>query len=319
MLSGDSTHEARLKRLEQAVFGEQPHKTNALDDGVANQHVLFSASSENVRNTTVDEDTKWLETIGVRYTFSDPDFVIPHTVELEDVAKTLRSAQHTQARRLHIPPLDLAMAALNIYSEHLDAAQHVMHVDSARESFDLVYSQIELEQTPSPGRVALILAVCSTIGFYQHAGFQLGALIISDHDVAAQVSMRWAREALAAIEQTRVAVESTGLEALQAAMILVFLFYHLEGLTFRTRMLHASCIAMARDLGLHKTDASVRQPTETLQADLVEKEVRRKMWWHVACTDWWEAAYTSSSSMLTRHQVLIFHWRARRVHVYDQP
>ena len=46
-------------------------------------------------------------------------------------------------------------------------------------------------------------------------------------------------------------------------------------------------LALAKDLGLHRTD----DPSATLvvpqQMDEVEKEVRRRIWWQIVATDWY--------------------------------
>jgi hypothetical protein len=102
----------------------------------------------------------------------------------------------------------------------------------------------------------------------------------------------------------------------QAGIILMFLLFHGEGFSTRTRCLFVSNIAMARDLCLHKLDAPT---THTIGSDLVgfshkrdnlqaeikllcpyrrspdtpshersilETEIKRRVWWHIVATDW---------------------------------
>lgn len=70
-------------------------------------------------------------------------------------------------------------------------------------------------------------------------------------------------------------------------MSLVFLLYHADGFSLKVRALHGSAISVAKELGLHRTDA-VRNglPPPKNQEDVVDREVRRRIWWHLACTDW---------------------------------
>lgn len=70
-------------------------------------------------------------------------------------------------------------------------------------------------------------------------------------------------------------------------MSLVFLLYHADGFSLKVRALHSSAISVAKELGLHRTDAPRNGlPLPRNQAEIVDRELRRRIWWHLACTDW---------------------------------
>jgi len=69
-------------------------------------------------------------------------------------------------------------------------------------------------------------------------------------------------------------------------VMLTFLFYHMEGFTCRVRLMHSSAITMARSLGIHKIDIPTNQPQTPERADIIDREIRRKVWWHLTSTDW---------------------------------
>lgn len=198
---------------------------------------------------------------------------------------------------IDMPPYHVAIRFLNVYADSLDAMQHVMHVEHTRNMFDRVYTQIQANDKIDPGALALILSICASVGFYWMVGFHRGPDVFGDQPTANKVSTEWSRQALYAIEQVRVSTTETSLEAVQACVMLTFLFYHVEGFTVRVRMMHSTAIAMARDQGLHKLDTKAARTADLTQTGIIEKEVRRKVWWHLSCTDW----YVSIHGMYRNH------------------
>lgn len=202
----------------------------------------------------------------------------------EQIAATENHTQRVQT--IEVPPYHVTIRFLNVYADHLDAMQHVMHVEHTRNIYDRVYSQIQANDKPDPGALALILSICASVGFYWMIGFHRGPDVFPDQATANRVSTEWARQALYAIEQVRVSTKQTSLEAIQGCIMLTFFFYHVEGFTVRVRMMHATALAMARDQGLHKLDTRAARTADLTQAGIIEKEVCRKVWWHLSCTDW---------------------------------
>lgn len=244
----------------------------------------------NPRNAASDHETRRLKPVaeGWKPVLSQSGLDMPYQVEIEAMEDTAMSSQSQRRRQIRVPSYGVTIKALQIYAEHLDTVQHVLHVDSVQTVVSDAYGLTDNHDKvdPSPGTFALILAICAAAGFYRSSELQLVFSVLENDVSVAKVCTAWTKEALSALDQVRVGGGNADLQATQASIILMLLLQHQEGLTFRVRMLHASSIAMARDLGLHKTDASVPRQCDTTQAAVIDREIRRKIWWHLACTDW---------------------------------
>lgn len=234
-----------------------------------------------------DEDTEWLESVGLQSVDPLPQFSDAFEVRLQTMEQLISSPiSPPQVRLINLPTKDVVLTTLEAYAEHVDAVQHIMHVDRTREVVDKVYHRIEMRQHVDPGVLAFVLSLCANVAYYWTIGFHRGSSLFTDNETASKVSSEWARQAFLALEQARTASSTTSIEAIQASILLVFLFYHIEGFNFRVRMMHGTAITMARDLGLHKTDWPGFQRSEPLRQEIIDLEVKRKLWWHLSCTDW---------------------------------
>ena len=71
--------------------------------------------------------------------------------------------------------------------------------------------------------------------------------------------------------------------------MLFFLMYNTEGPSARARLLGYSAIALARDLSMHKTDLHpVPQGTSLSKDVFIETEIKRRLWWYLASSDWYD-------------------------------
>ncbi|KAI8631468.1 hypothetical protein F5Y19DRAFT_397215 [Xylariaceae sp. FL1651] len=156
----------------------------------------------------------------------------------------------------------------------------IIHEPSARSMINKFYMQLEQGQEGDPASAALILSIASTSAsfFSQNA---------STHDVfssieeAAQSSMAWRQTALAILNEPHFFGGS--LEECQARAILAYVVYNTEGCSARFRFLHSCSVAAARDMSLHLIDSVVQADRSD---DFLTKEIKRRLWWHLASTDW---------------------------------
>jgi hypothetical protein len=58
---------------------------------------------------------------------------------------------------------------------------------------------------------------------------------------------------------------------------------NLEGLSKKYWLLHSTAITLARDLSIHVLD----HPARVRSKNLIENEVKRRLWWYLATTDWY--------------------------------
>ena len=277
---------ARLERLEQAVFKEQtitPISENLVfSSGNGTSHIRTDAEA-----VEADQDSHWLELMGARADTILPKFADRVMIRLQTLEQLLASEQSLpEVRNISLPTHDVAVAFLDAYATHLDSVQHILHIDSTRQMLDDTYARLENGEDIDPGALCLILGICAGVGFYWTVGSSSGDALFDDHETARRVSAVWAKHSLYAMEQLHLGTAEHSLEAVQSMVMLTFLFYHMEGFTSRVRLMHSSAITIAMSLGLHKTDAPNLLSPPTNQTDIVDKEVRRKVWWHLACTDW---------------------------------
>ena len=183
-----------------------------------------------------------------------------------------------------LPTYDHATRIFDDYVRSIDAAQHVIHTPTMRSLIDRLYGQLIDNQKVEPGQVALLLSILASVAFYSIFDEDTAHLFPSQQ-VGGEAALQWTKYAMDCLEHSR-RTTSGSLEAVQTHIILGFQLYHLEGFSPRVRLLQAHGIAVARDLGLHKTDSTEVSPTTKDQAQIMETEMRRRVWWHVASSDW---------------------------------
>lgn len=208
-------------------------------------------------------------------------------VNLQTLEQSLACEQLAEVRNINMPTKDVAIAFLDAYATHLEATQHLLHINSTRDLIDRVYDRLAIGQEVDPGALGLVLSICASVAYYYTAGTFGDHGIFHNHDTAHQMATLWARQGLYTMEQVHIrTMTDPTLEAVQSMVMLSFLFYHMEGFTCRARFMHSSAVTMARSLGLHKIDMPDGRPPPNKQLDIIDREVRRKVWWHVTSTDW---------------------------------
>jgi hypothetical protein len=146
------------------------------------------------------------------------------------------------------------------------------------------YAKLQAGHPVHLGSIALILAVCAYVELWEVDQDSQPSEITSDIASATTI----ADQALFAFENACLASQIS-VELVQAAILLIFHFGHLDGISFQARQLHSRAITIARTLGLHMTDATRAESTEFhTQAQVIDREIRRRVWWHLASTDWWD-------------------------------
>jgi len=183
-----------------------------------------------------------------------------------------------------LPSKDQAIELFRCYVEHLDALQHVILVPSVREMIDRQYIALENNDRVEYSHLALILATLASITVYWGQN-ESAQLLFEPCEKALPLAMYWLRCSLDLLEHIWRNM-APDLETIQTTIIVVFMIYHTEGISSRARLLQATGIANARSIGLHTTDAASNDRSCSSQDDIVQTELRRRVWWHLASTDW---------------------------------
>ncbi|EGP86337.1 uncharacterized protein MYCGRDRAFT_43643 [Zymoseptoria tritici IPO323] len=282
---------ARLDRLEQVVFQTSAQTITPLLNGTptATLRAVTTPAEHRSRTdaTRADEDSHLLESVGAHGDVVLPPYAARIAIHLQDLQQSLTPHLWSEVRNISIPTAEVAYVFLDAYAIHLDSLQHLLHIESTRRLFARTYDRIRRGQEVDAGALCLILAICASVAYYYTEGSSSGNEIFDSVDTAYSLAVHWAKQGLYAMEQIQIATTSEPtLEAVQSLVMLAFVFYHMEGFTYRVRCMHPQALHMARSLGMNTMDHGGGQPQPYDQDDVIDREVRRKVWWHLTSTDW---------------------------------
>ena len=150
--------------------------------------------------------------------------------------------------------------------------------------FEDVYNCLESNQKPCYGHVALIATICGVVA-YITPNFAPSSIPLERPEAMA-CFISWislAQEALGAANYR----STPTIETIQS---LLLIYQHLlvnfsDLITFKTLL--GMVLHMARSLSLHQVDSPRNKKLRNgVEVDWVGLEVKRRIWWHMASTDW---------------------------------
>lgn len=300
----NATIRARLRKLEDAVFDSEgrvkrpymdtPSSVVTPPSGVdftrAPQRP-YSLASANLpaasqRASGYDADSQWLEGAGARVLTSrsgNADAQV-HVMSLNQIIDQTCTKKESPAYVL-LPFKDQLLELFRCYVEHLDALQHIIHVPSVGTTIDQLYDALQSRSTIDQNHLALVLCICASITAYWAQG-EGRQLTFEACETGLPLATYWLRCSLDVLQYTW-GNSTPVLETVQTAIIGIFLVYHTEGVSPRLRYLQSATLAAARTLGLHTVDSANNGILKPSQAENIEIEVRRRVWWHLASTEWY--------------------------------
>ncbi|RMY33538.1 hypothetical protein D0866_05859 [Hortaea werneckii] len=242
------------------------------------------AETENIKANSAD--SRWLETAGSLGSISLPPLRgAPKIVCVNSLSEISRIVSLDQINNLILLPSRVETWKLfKSYEDHLDALQHIIYVPHIQRAIEELYNAVDAGKLPQWSSAALILAITASIAGYWGLGEALQSFFASPNE-AMSVSMYWTRCALDIMDFAW-RTSTPDLETIQTSIVLVFLLYHLEGFSPKLRHLHGTAIMKARDIGLHLTDSAQAKRLEETREQIIDAEMRRRVWWHLASTDW---------------------------------
>ncbi len=169
---------------------------------------------------------------------------------------------------------------LRDYSGNWASLLRVVYEPMARDVFTHVYDSLATGQKVRNGKVALVLCICATSAFFWDASLRGFCRFKSDED-AQEASKVWRKQAWDLLDQSPRSA-AVSLEDVQARMLLADLVYNTEALSFRFRFLQNCAAGAARELSFHLVDS----PSRSRADDAITREIQRRIWWHLASTDW---------------------------------
>lgn len=179
-----------------------------------------------------------------------------------------------------LPALEEAHALFDKYTRDVDHFYHIIHAPSLQKTIHSLYSQVHVPDQIPLGQLVLVLCVLvSATNFWTEVDTDLDPR--STTDSVTRAGSVWTDSALRLIHYCQRAGHDS-LEALQGITILAAVVGSIEGASHRHRCLLNHALTMARVLKLHTSD----HPEGPGAASPVEAEVRRRVWWYLASTDW---------------------------------
>lgn len=170
------------------------------------------------------------------------------------------------------------------YETAVDQGCRILHIPTVRSLIKNFYLRMHQGDPVNLGHAALVLSILA-ISAYFYAPFENSKVATTQQD-ASSLSTVLCKAALDVLDHSR-RNTSGCLEDIQANILMSFVTYHLDGFSARGRMLTTSATAIARDLRLHRLDDDNSQNEKDVSVrELIDREVKRRVFWHIAATDW---------------------------------
>lgn len=290
---------ARLKRLEDLVLGppgQGTESTPSVHQPKANTTSPLTAGLSPVSaDSEYEEALHSLEDTGARRELWSSSGSKGMDIQILSSQQLLVSHGTSQSLSVKLPHFQLASSCVLLpprheantlvdhYFKYIDNFQHVVYIPAVRFLMDTLYTRLD-QGLPilNASHVALLLSIFASSAALctDYAGT---ATLSHPPSVSTKASLVWANAALELLVFSR-RTEPGTLEDLQAIILMVFFLYHIEGSSTRLRGLFIGAISLGRDLSLHKIDTPAHSPKQT---DPIDTEIRRRLWWHIASTDWY--------------------------------
>lgn len=157
----------------------------------------------------------------------------------------------------------------------------IIHAPTNLDDMRMIYHSIRNNTDAiSPNKLALVAVILAVAAhfWYPEPGIALTA------ETAKLLSVKWRELAEKALEEAQHDTQPS-LETIQAS-ILMSQFLPGKDANAKRAML-GYILHCARLLGLHQTDSKRNcQRRMGTEPNLAELEMRRRVWWHIVCTDW---------------------------------
>lgn len=213
---------------------------------------------------------------------------LPFRVEpislLLEIASATRNEVAARLVSVQLPTRDEAILLSQYFLENVQYLHPVFQPHSLQRVVDAVYACPDI---PAPGKVADVALLLSILASASHLWRpqRSKCLIFLSAKEAASMSLIWSNAALDILECSRRSTAAS-IEDLQATIVISYVVYNSQGFSSMFRSLHSNIIMMARDLSLHKTDSPRRSGETDPPPSQIEVDAKRRLWWHIAATDW---------------------------------
>lgn len=181
------------------------------------------------------------------------------------------------------PTYNDASELLNQYIKTVDATYRILHNPTAWNLLRELYMDLGADRTPSATRLSFFLCIFAGSAYVSKTKFQFKTFSLQGHSQIALAEL-WARQAVSLVTEPPV---PPSVEALQTVVSLAHLCTQIEGVSGNMGLLVASGTRMAKAMKIHRLDSQpLRDERCKNGADMVDIEIKRRIWWHMVASDW---------------------------------
>ncbi|KAH6619310.1 hypothetical protein B0J18DRAFT_371023, partial [Chaetomium sp. MPI-SDFR-AT-0129] len=184
--------------------------------------------------------------------------------------------------RIWMMPKAQALALLEDYMEQVYPLLPVIHGATTRGLITRFYDDISRGEEKLPHYIAALILTLSALSAYfwqPDVGFHSYFTSAEEATEASEFWRDWAFDILAnATKETN----AVAMESAQAWAVMTYMIHNVEGCSSRFRILHNRSLTAARELLFHLVDS----PRSARNEDEVTRELKRRIWWYIAGTDW---------------------------------
>jgi hypothetical protein len=183
-----------------------------------------------------------------------------------------------------LPPYERAVQLLDLYAHHVCWNYHFIHVPTLRRHLQRAYEQLEHGVLPEHSILALLCTVIALAKYFAQKSWALGENAASPDEQTYGDFVALASRALAQARH----LDNPSLESIQAVILLASHLLLNTGATTAFRVLLTAMFMSAQALLIHQIDSPKNQKLrENTNYDRVELEMKRRLWWHIASSDWY--------------------------------
>lgn len=181
------------------------------------------------------------------------------------------------------PTYNEAEMLLDYFTKTIDATYRTLHIPTTWKSLRDFYNDLNNNRVPSASQVSFFLSVFAGSVYVSKHEFPFETASLRGHPQQV-LAERWIKQAVILLTNPPV---PPSVRALQTSVTLAHLCTQIEGLSGSFGLLSATGLQMARSLKIHRLDsAPYREQRRQHGADMVELEVKRRIWWHMVASDW---------------------------------
>ncbi|KAE8135966.1 hypothetical protein BDV38DRAFT_272442 [Aspergillus pseudotamarii] len=192
-----------------------------------------------------------------------------------------------------LPDIHLARLLFEHYVQTSDCLHREIHVPSTRALLEAIYNELMGSNMGLDETIAFFLSIFASSTFYVCHSHSHPHSISDQLKNASQWHNAWKEAVIFEVLQPDV-VRSSSLVSLQTISIMTYLIWDTEGQSSMFHALRSIAHTKAIQLKIHRLDA--HPPAEN--DDVIGTELKRRLWWHLASTDWLVASVPGSQEGL---------------------